>query len=367
LRECRQVGGPRQAAALAGDRGAQVGDDRGPRLHPDRGRGAVEGEQAQVLFDPAKEQLDLPALPIELGDDAGRQLPLIGPESEMSAVFHVEEADATHRLGPMLARVLATKADGLVAAQRSGTVDRARLRDITADVVAFAHHEEGAALVQATQAAQVDVATIHDVEGARLNGQRVELGHVAMRALGYGKPGGQGTAQVELGVELHRRVGTGPVGPMAEGEAQGDQRGIDGVEGRVQIERVGLGAIKRAGARHQPLRQLGEQRPGADFIVVGQGAASERTAEPEVIPQRGLSLQAGHDVAQTLPKRQLRETQCEQVLPTAEVPVPIKLAMPLLQPSKLPSGHGRHDLREHCRTGKTYPAPRGKNAPELKS
>jgi hypothetical protein len=54
----------------------------------------------------------------------------------------------------MFAEVFAAKADGPFAAQGLGTVHRARLRAVAANVVAFAHHEEGSALMQSPQAAQ---------------------------------------------------------------------------------------------------------------------------------------------------------------------------------------------------------------------
>ena len=48
--------------------------------------GAVESFDLEVLLDPAKEQLDLPALGIERGDGRGGQLEMIGQENKSAVV-----------------------------------------------------------------------------------------------------------------------------------------------------------------------------------------------------------------------------------------------------------------------------------------
>ena len=55
---------------------------------------AIKTAYVQMLFDPFKEQFDLPALAIELGNDGGRQVHLVGQQQEVHLVFGVIKAEA---------------------------------------------------------------------------------------------------------------------------------------------------------------------------------------------------------------------------------------------------------------------------------
>lgn len=69
------------AELLAGDRHGEVSAKRSPHLETDGvGCSAVKDTDTQAVFEPAKEQFDLPAVSIKLGYDGGADLPLIGPE-----------------------------------------------------------------------------------------------------------------------------------------------------------------------------------------------------------------------------------------------------------------------------------------------
>ena len=64
-----------QCVFAFGDRHEQVGAQRRPDLHAHTVRiGAEETEQSQVLFDPAKKQLDLPAVFVDISSEETKQL-----------------------------------------------------------------------------------------------------------------------------------------------------------------------------------------------------------------------------------------------------------------------------------------------------
>lgn len=114
------------AELLASDGHGQVGADRGPQLEADRvGYSAVKDTDTHAVFEPAKEQLDLPAVTIKLGYDGGADFPLIGPECEAAGVLEVVGADATQKSGPVFGCIGAVEFDGLVGAQVGGAVNRA--------------------------------------------------------------------------------------------------------------------------------------------------------------------------------------------------------------------------------------------------
>jgi hypothetical protein len=73
------------AELLAGDRHGEVSAKRSSQLEPDGvGCSAVKDSDTQAVFEPAIEQFDLPAVPIQFGDDGGAGLPLIGPECQLA-------------------------------------------------------------------------------------------------------------------------------------------------------------------------------------------------------------------------------------------------------------------------------------------
>lgn len=72
----------------------QVGRQRGPDLDTYAiERRAVKAPQAQVLFYPAKEQLDGPASAIDLGDDQGGELELVRDKDERLAGLRIDKTD----------------------------------------------------------------------------------------------------------------------------------------------------------------------------------------------------------------------------------------------------------------------------------
>src|SRR5215467_12636474 len=100
-----------------------------PKLGAHRvGTGSVKSFNSQLLFEPAKEQLDLPALLIEPGDRQRRKTKMIGQENECPVVFDVVEAHPAQFVRIVFGRVEGLQADNLVAAQARADIDRLRIQ-----------------------------------------------------------------------------------------------------------------------------------------------------------------------------------------------------------------------------------------------
>jgi hypothetical protein len=68
---------------MGGDAQQQIGDHRGEELQANGFLGsAKKGADLQMLFDPAKQQLNLPAFAVERGDVAGRALHVVGQDGQ---------------------------------------------------------------------------------------------------------------------------------------------------------------------------------------------------------------------------------------------------------------------------------------------
>ncbi len=249
LDESGEVGG--EAELLAGDGGGEVDADRRPELDPDRVLAGIEERaDAEALLHPGKEELDLPALALELGDGGGRQVPMVGPRSQAYRLLQIVETDPAHQFGLVLGPVPAIETDRLVAAQHGGAIDWPGSRDVVPDVRPFPN-EEGADLMDPSQAPQVDVAAIHEVEAAGLDRQIVQPDHAAVVDWRRGEKRQQRSPKVERSVEPHGRVAARPVGLRTQRQTQIDQRGVHRVARHLEGEHRRLVQVKQASPMHQ--------------------------------------------------------------------------------------------------------------------
>lgn len=77
----------------------------------------VEALDAQMLFDPFEEQLDLPAATIELSEGQRGQIEVVGQKDPLLVVFGIVEFDAAQVLRVILSGFGYSQYDSLIAAQ----------------------------------------------------------------------------------------------------------------------------------------------------------------------------------------------------------------------------------------------------------
>src|SRR5437667_9642575 len=130
-----------------------------------------------MLFDPAEEQLDLPATPIESGDSQSRQLEVVGEKDQSPLAFGIVEGDAAERVRIGARRPIASQGNRVIAAQARGTIHFSSLAARAVEIPFAADHEERAALSESIEALVIDVGAIHNIEGSWLDGHQVENCH----------------------------------------------------------------------------------------------------------------------------------------------------------------------------------------------
>ena len=86
-------------------------------------RGAVESPDTQMLFDPAEEQFDLPAGAVELRDDQGRELKIVGEKDQAQVFLGVEVVNAPQGRGIATRTLGSGEANGLIGTQARGMID----------------------------------------------------------------------------------------------------------------------------------------------------------------------------------------------------------------------------------------------------
>src|SRR5208283_1451133 len=122
----------------------------------------------QVLLNPLEEQLHAPAQLVECRDSQGGQVEVIGQKDQHLAVLGVSITDAAQPVGVMSDAFWGGQPDDVIATQASGSIHGPRLQAIELDAGLGARDKERRSEREAVEPLEIDVATIHDIEGSGL-------------------------------------------------------------------------------------------------------------------------------------------------------------------------------------------------------
>ena len=198
------------------------------------------------------------------------------------------------------------------------------------------------------QSLEIQVATIEQVIGARLDVQQVQGVDLVGLAVADVNESGYGAAQVQQGVQFDSRLVRAKRCPRINRQAQVYRRGIEGVNGCIQVDRQRVFGIQ--GSRHgdQVLREVGVDLPRPGCIGVGQGVARNGlAAQTHVIQPLGLSTQIDLDVAQRLAVGQLSKGHGQALVHAGEILNLVIAAASGHASTESAQGQKRHELREN--------------------
>ena len=201
--------------------------------------------------------------------------------------------------------------------------------------------------VQDVQALEVDVGTVHDIEGARFGDEHVENLHVAELAVRNMDESWDVAAQVEQRMKLDGGLGGTEQRPRENGKAQVDGRGVEREDGVVEFQAQLFLGIERTRDADQLLGKLRIDPPVALFVGVGQRVARDLSANAHVVELVALGAQTDLDVAQTLAMSQLRERHAKKLREAGER---FDVAVSTVAPNTLAEDVHRqmiHDLGEY--------------------
>ena len=192
----------------------QINGDGAPDLGAHRvGAGSIKGFDPQMLLDPFKEQFDLPASAIELGDGQCWHGEVVGQEDERLAGFGIAITDATQRGGIIVLSLQAGHHDGLVETQSGGFIHGPGVTAGAAEILLGPGDEESAALMQPMPAGEVEIAAVHDVKRTGFPDQLVEDVYVMHTAGGDNDEGGKVALEGQQGMEFNGGFGAAEGGP----------------------------------------------------------------------------------------------------------------------------------------------------------
>lgn len=172
--------------------------------------------------------------------------------------------------------------------------------------------------MQDMEPGEVDIAPIHDVETAGLEGDPVENVHVVELAIGDMDEGRNVAPQVEQRMKLDRPFVFAKARPWKERQAQIDGGRIERIDRMHQFQAEAVLGIEFVRCLDQAEGEILINAPVAVLVGVGQRALGNAAAYAQMVELGGMRAQTGLDVAQAFPVSQLREGHAQELIEVRE-------------------------------------------------
>ena len=204
---------------------------------------------------------------------------------------------------------------------------------------------------------EIDIASIHDVEGTGFDREMIECFDIVHFSIGNVDKAGDVAAKVDQGMELDGSFASAEVRPREEGQTKIDGGGIESVDGLIQGDGETLSSIEFASVCNEDVREIGIDAPVAILIGYGQCVASDRAANSQVI-EFGLDrIQTRFDIAETVTVGQLSKRHAEELIEAGEMSGTIISSVLEDAAVEIALGQGVHELSEEIGPGVHRQAP----------
>jgi len=283
-----------------------IDGDGGPDLRPDRIlRGPIERLDAQMLLDPAKEQLDFPTALIELSNRQSGKKKVVGEKHETFLTLPIEVPYAPQSFGIAALGNGIVEHDDLIALQTRLLVDGLGIHSPAVEAFFRPRHKERSRLMHAVESFEIEIASVHQVNRSGLPDQLIEDVDLVDLPTGDDHHCGNAAAQIEQRVELDSGLAAAELRPGEERQTQIDRRGIEGVDRMVEFEAKGFSLVESPSFLDQGLGEVGKDAPVAYLVGVGQSVARDGAVNAHVIELLRCRSQASFDISETFSKRKL--------------------------------------------------------------
>ena len=269
--------------------------------------GAEELLDSQMLLDPFEEQFDLPAALVQSGDSQRWQGRVVGQEYEGLARLWIFEANAPQLLGVVLGHVESIEGDTFIAHHTGSSVGRAGVHASGIHAALGSRDEESPDLMQFVQPSEVEIATIHDVKCACLDGQEVQHIDLVQLAVADVDESRNSAAQVQQRVQFDGGFSRTKRRPLEQAQAQIDGGSVECIHAGIELRYPGFVGVQRSCASNQSLSQGMVDAPVAKIQRVGKRRSGRRTLQPHMKQFGLVGGETGFAIAQRLPPGQLQE------------------------------------------------------------
>jgi len=282
--------------------------------------GAKEHLDSQVLLDPLEEQLHLPALVVQVGNQLRLHGEIIGQQRQAFCLF-VFGRHTAQRCGVVLVGMIGPQQVRLIPDHRCvGPVHGMRVIPFELGVALSACHKQCLGLVNHEKPGELQIAPINQVKRPRLQHQIVQRIDLVRLALGDVSKALDVGAQIQQCVQFDGGFSRAKRCALKLRQTQGDGAGIGVVDRGIEFQPKLLLRIQRTCRANQVLGEVGLDLPKPFGVRIGQRVARDRlAAKPHLIKQACLSTQVEFDVVQRLSVGQLGKGHRKELVQALEV------------------------------------------------
>src|SRR4029079_5041949 len=177
----------------------------------------------------------------------------------------------------------------------------------------------GAGLFDGVKPIEVHIGAVHQIERSGFIEQLVQPFDFLIIGQTDQHLRGQMRVQFQLSMDLQSRPQGVEACPGINRQTEIDDAGVQCINGLVQIQNQRLVGVELSCLPNQPLGQICKDAPVANRQGIGERAAADRAAQPQMIELIGACVQTRFDVAQTFPPGQLGKNQADELLPAGEM------------------------------------------------
>ena len=207
------------------------------------------------------------------------------------------------------------------------------------------------------ESTEVEIGSVHHIEGAGLDRQAVEDGDIVSLAVGNPHKTRDISAQVDECVKFDRGLVASELSPGEQRQAEVDGRGIQRVGGMLELSAEAIGLVQSPSPSDQDLSEVRVDPPVAVFVGIGESAPGDDAAKARMIKLPLKGAEADFDIAQALAIGQLSEGHAKELIETREVANPLIAMIASDATVELASWQEVDQLREDVTIVEHEPSP----------
>ena len=274
----------------------------------------IERFDSQVLFDPFKEQFDLPATLVIVGDLAGITMGYVGQQNNVLIILLVNQTHTSQRLRVMMLALIPCQADQLITLQATRGVDWCGGFSIEPEILPGSDDKATALPVQVIQPFEIQITSIHDVDTACQNRDHIQNLYIMGLAIGNMDKSGDRALQIHHRVKFDGGLLLSKLRPWKQRQTQINGRGIQ------DFNRFGhlIFAIQVLSLGDQYHGQILIDLPRPIGIGIGESTQGYIGFDTHVVTPGSESTQCGGQVPKTISKGKLPKAHTKQLIPAGE-------------------------------------------------
>lgn len=319
----------------------QIGADARPDLCFNGIYGlSIKRFDSQVLLNPFKEQFDLPATFVVVGDPSGVAPGDVGQKDNILLGLGIDQTNPTHRPRISSLGFGAGQPDDLIALQTAGRINRRGGFAIILQILFGPNYKPSTLAVQVVQTLKIQVSTIHNIDAAGQDRDHVQDLYIVGLAVGNMDKCGDGALQVHKSVQLNSGFTGTKLSPREQGKTQVDGRGIQDLYGFGQL----VFAIQGLGMGYQDYGQILIDLPRAMRVGVRKRTQRHVGFDAHMVAARSERGEGGRQIPQAVAKGELSETHTEKLIAARELLGAVITLVAIHYFSKFVCGNNIHKL-----------------------